>query len=186
MPFAAGRHLLPSHPRQTAEKTQAELHAAKRIRVRASRTSGMIFSPGKHKKKRSPKPAPIVAETAPHFLLFRCRAVRENQFSERFRNMEIRRRRSGRLPCRIKPRFARSFNPKKVHSPARSWIKSLNKRLHRQRQLRNPRLAGFIQCHSPPQRAFQIVFFARCDVQINPHPVRTDFEFLVAPSIRFI
>ena len=100
--------------------------------------------------------------------------------------MEIRRRRSGRLPCGIKPRFAWPFNSVKIHSPARSGIKSLNQRLHRQRQLCNPRLAGFIQCHPPSQLAFQIVFFARCDVQINPHPVRTDFEFLVAPSIRFI
>jgi len=154
--------------------------------MQTSRNTGGVFSPGKHKKKRSPKPASIVAKTASHFFLFRFRAVFKNQCSKCFRNMEIRRRRSGRLPCGIKPRFARPFNTVKIDSPPRSWIKSLSKRLHRQRQLRNPRPAGFIQCHPPPQLAFQIVFFTRCNVQINPHPVWTDFEFLVASSIRFI
>ena len=186
MPFAAGPRLHPSRPRQTTEKTQAELYTVERIRMRSSRNAGAVFSPGKHKKKRSRKPAHIVVKTAAHSLLFRCYAVRENQGSKRFRDMEIWCRSSGRLPCGVKSRFDRSFNTVKIDSPLRSRIKSLNKRLHRQRQLRNPPPAGFIQCHPPPQLAFQIVFFARCDVQINPHPIRADFEFLVASSMRSV
>src|SRR5258708_207415 len=120
------------------------------------------------------------------FLLVRFCALCENQRSKRLRNMEIWHSRSRWPPCRIESRFARPFYSVKIHFPRRGRIKSLNKRLRRQCQFRDPRLAGFVQGHSASQAALQIEFFAWRDVQINPHPVRTNFEFLVASAIRLI
>ena len=57
---------------------------------------------------------------------------------------------------------------------------------HWQRKLRDPGLGGFVQNNAPSHTALQVVFFARCDIQIDPKSVWTHFKFLISTELRGI
>src|SRR5437660_3650663 len=114
----------------------------------------------------------------------RQRTLREHQFSKRFWNVEIRRWRSRRLPSRIETRLGTSFDAVKIHSPGNCRVKVRDDAFRRQREFRDPCLGDFVQNNAPPQTALQVTFFARRDVQIDPKPVRTHFEFLIPAELR--
>jgi hypothetical protein len=111
-------------------------------------------------------------------------AFGKDQFAKRFRNVEIRRRRSCGLPCGIKSRLGSSFDAVEIYPPDCRAVESLDKAFHWQCKLRDPRFAGFVQNNSAPQPTLQIVLFSRPDVQIDPHSIRANFEFLIATELR--
>jgi hypothetical protein len=125
------------------------------------------------------------ANLATH-LLSNGSSVRKNQVTERFRNMKVGNRCSSGPPSRIKSWLPRAFHSVKIHPPSSSGIKSFDKTLHRDRQHRNPSFVRFVQDHASPQTALQIVFFARGNVQVDPHSVGADFELFITPQIRRI
>src|SRR5258708_33061723 len=117
-------------------------------------------------------------------LLSRHIACCKDQFAKGFRNVEIRRWGSRRLPGGIKARFGRSFDAVKIHSPGGRRIEAIDKAFHGQGKLRAPGFCGFVQNHTAPQSTLQVMFFSRCDAEIDPEAVRADFEFFILEEMR--
>src|SRR5882672_1345564 len=119
-------------------------------------------------------------------LFSQCWAWCEDQLAKRFRNVEIRLRSSRGLPCGIKTWFSRPFDAVKIHLPSFRGIKMLHEAFHGQRHLCYPGLRGFIHDDAAPQTALQVVLLPGRDAQINPKPVRADFEFSISAELRRI
>src|SRR6266481_8721011 len=116
-------------------------------------------------------------------LLSQCWAWCEDQLAKRFWNVEIGLRRSRGLPCGIKTGFSRPFDAVKIHLPSFCGFKMLHEALHGQRHLCHPGPRGFIHYDAAPQTALQVVLLSGRDAQINPKPVRADFEFLISAEL---
>ncbi len=144
----------------------------------------MVFSRGKHTEKKEGMPLLIFCTTWASPLLSRHIACCKDQFAKGFRNVEIRRWGSRRLPGGIKARFGRSFDAKKIHSPGGRRIEAIDEAFHGQRKLRDPRFGGFVQHNSALQSTLQVMFFSRCDAEIDPKAVRADFEFFITTEMR--
>ena len=110
----------------------------------------------------------------------------EEQLPESLRHMEIRRTRARGSPRRIKSRFLPSFDAVEIHPPRRGGIKACHQALHGYGQLRDPYLRCFIADHAPAQSALQVMFFAGCDVEINPEAVGAHLKLFVSAETRSI
>src|SRR5260370_1382864 len=117
-------------------------------------------------------------------LLSRHSASCKYQFAKGFRNVEIRRWGSRRPPGGIKARWGRYFEAKKIHSPGGRRIEAMDEGFHGQGKLRAPGFCGFVQNHTAPQSTLQVMFFSRCDAEIDPKAVRADFEFFIPAEMR--
>src|SRR5260370_16704056 len=117
-------------------------------------------------------------------LLSRHSAWCKDQFAKGFRNVEIGGWGSGRVPGGIKAGFGSSFDAIKIHSPGGRRIEAIDEAFHGQGKLRAPGFCGFVQNHTAPQSTLQVMFFSRCDVEIDPKAVRADFEFFIPAEMR--
>src|SRR5260370_4755373 len=129
-------------------------------------------------------PVLILRTTWASPLLSRHSAWCKYQFAKGFRNVEIRRWGSRRLPGGIKARFGSSFDAIKIHSPGGRRIEAIDEAFHGQGKLRAPGFCSFAQNHTAPQSTLQVMFFSRCDAEIDPKAVRADFEFFIPAEMR--
>src|SRR5437764_1269138 len=97
--------------------------------------------------------------------------------------MKIGLRRSCRLPGRVKSRLARTFDAEEISTPRHRRIKRLRQALHGQRQYRTPFPGGTINIDTPSHPALQIAPGPRADIEIDPHSIWRDFDFLIPPKL---
>src|SRR5260370_4318402 len=92
-------------------------------------------------------------------LLSRHSAWCKDQFAKGFRNVEIRRWGSRRLPGGIKARFGSSFDAIKIHSPGGRRIEAVDEAFHGHGKLRQPGFCILARNLSRPLSTLQVRFF---------------------------
>src|SRR5690348_13062448 len=174
---ALARHLTDSLMTQEKRKVRRQLRISElQDEGGTAGTKNRISSPEKHRKKRCARPALFPTTLA-------ISLAAEPQFAERCRNVKVRRGRAGWPPSRIETRLARPFNSKEISAPGQVGIELFRQAFHRQGKFRRPALALLIHANTALQSAFQVMFFSRRNIQINPEAVRAHFKLFVAAWI---